>query len=129
MRLLAVTLGGALGSAARYLVQGWVQERASARAGWIALFPLGTLTVNLAGCFAVGLLATLLQERLLVAPEMRSFVLLGLLGGFTTFSSFGFETLALARAGNLPLAFVNVAASVGLGLVGVWLGGALGRLG
>jgi CrcB protein len=129
MRLLAVTLGGALGSAARYLVQGWVQERASARTGWIALFPLGTLSVNLAGCFAIGLLATLLQERLLVAPELRSFVLLGLLGGFTTFSSFGFETLALARAGNLPLALGNVAASVGLGLVGVWLGTALARLG
>lgn len=129
MRLLAVTVGGALGSAARYLLQGWIQERASARAGWIALFPAGTLAVNLAGCFAIGVLATLFQERLLVSPEARTFVLLGLLGGFTTFSSFGFETFALARGGSALLALANVVASVGLGLVGVWLGAALARLG
>ena len=129
MRLVAVVLGGALGSGARYLLQGWVQQRASAHSGWVAIFPVGTLAVNLTGCFAIGVLATLFQERLLVSPEARTFVLLGLLGGFTTFSSFGFETLALARGGSFLLALGNVLASVVLGLAGVWLGTALARLG
>jgi CrcB protein len=129
MRLLsAVAVGGALGSAARYLIQGWVQERAARAHGWIALFPFGTLAVNLVGCFAIGALATLFQERLMVAPELRSFLLLGVLGGFTTFSAFGFETVALARDGNFALVAANVSASVVLGLVGVWLGVALVRL-
>jgi CrcB protein len=129
VRLLAsVALGGALGSAARWLLGGWVQRRAGESTGALALFPAGTLAVNLAGCFAIGLLATLFQERLAASGELRTFLLVGVLGGFTTFSAFGFETLALARAGNLALAAANVAASVGLGLAGVWLGVALARL-
>ena len=129
MRLLAsVALGGALGSAARWLLSGWVQRRADAASGPIALFPAGTLAVNLVGCFAIGLLATLFQERLAASGELRTFVLVGVLGGFTTFSAFGFETVALARAGNLTLAAGNAAASVVLGVAGVWLGVALARV-
>lgn len=125
--LIAVALGGALGSAARYGLQGWAQERAARAHGWIALFPLGTLAVNLAGCFAIGALAALAQGRLLVTPEARSFLLVGVLGGFTTFSAFGYETVELARAGNVALAAANVGASVAFGLAGVWLGAALAR--
>jgi len=129
VRLLAtVALGGALGSGARWLLTGWVQRRASGASGPLALFPAGTLAVNLLGCFAVGLLATLFQERLAASAELRTFVLVGVLGGFTTFSAFGFETFALARAGNLALAAVNALGSVALGLAGVWLGVALARV-
>lgn len=125
--LLAVTLGGGLGSAARYLLQGWVQRRAERGSGWVALFPWGTFAVNIAGCLLIGFLAGLLQERLAVASATRSFLLIGLLGGFTTFSTFGFESFALARGGNLALAFGNIVASVVVGLVAVVLGSAAAR--
>jgi CrcB protein len=123
MRLmLAVAAGGAAGSVARYLLQGWVQRRTSETSGWLPLLPTGTLAVNLLGCVAIGLLATLLQERVAVDPALRSGLLIGVLGGFTTFSAFGWETLGLLRAGNLLLAGAYVVASVALGLAGVWLG-------
>jgi CrcB protein len=127
-RLLAIFFGGGIGAVLRYLLQGFVQERAAAARGWAALFPWGTLAVNLSGCFAIGLLAGLFESRWLAAPTLRSFVLIGVLGGFTTFSTFGFETFALARAGGWVLALGNVAASVLLGLAGVALGAALARL-
>jgi CrcB protein len=94
----------------------------------VALFPAGTLAVNLIGCFAVGLLAALFEERLVAGVEWRAFVLIGVLGGFTTFSTFGFETVALVRAGSLLLAAANALGSVALGLVGVVLGLALARV-
>jgi len=124
---VAAALGGGLGSAARYLLQGWVQRQSTNRSGWAPLFPWGTLVVNLVGCLLVGFLAGLLQERLLVSPAARTFVLIGLLGGFTTFSTWGFETVALARDGNLALAFANVAASVVAGLAAVVLGAGAAR--
>jgi len=125
--LLAVAVGGALGSTARYLLAGWVQQRAASARGAVALFPAGTLVVNLAGCFAIGCLAALLQERFAGDPALRTFLLIGLLGGFTTFSTFGWETLALARDGNFALAAVNVLASLALGLAAVWAGASLAR--
>jgi len=125
--LLAVAAGGALGSVARWWMAGWVQRRVAPTVGALALFPLGTLAVNLAGCFLIGFAATLLQERLTVAPELRLLVLVGVLGGFTTFSTFGYETAELVRDGNLALAAANAFGSVALGLAGVWLGTALGR--
>jgi len=129
MRLaLAVALGGALGSWARWTLGGWVQRRASAASGGLALFPAGTLAVNLLGCLAIGCLAAWLEERGAVDPALRIFLLVGVLGGFTTFSSFGFETVALVRDGNLGLAATNVAASVAGGLAGVWAGLAMARL-
>ena len=127
MKLLAIFLGGGLGSVARYLLQGAVQERAATARGWPALFPWGTLAVNLAGCLAIGLLAGLFEQRWLAAPTLRTFLLIGVLGGFTTFSTFGFETFALARGGNWALAAGNAGASVLLGLAGVALGAALAR--
>jgi CrcB protein len=129
MRMLAaVALGGALGSVARWTLGGWVQGRASASRGVVALFPSGTLAVNLLGCLLIGVLATLFEERFAGDPALRTFVLVGLLGGFTTFSSFGFETFALMRAGNLLLAGANIAGNLVVGLAAVWLGAAVTRL-
>lgn len=127
MKLLAIFVGGGLGSVARYLMQGLVQERAAAARGWAALFPWGTLAVNLTGCLVIGLLAGLFEQRWLAAPTLRTFLLIGVLGGFTTFSTFGFETFELARGGGLVLALGNAAASVLLGVAGVALGAALAR--
>lgn len=124
---VAAAVGGGLGSLARYLLQGWVQRRAGEAHGWAAVFPWGTLAVNLSGCLLIGFLAMFFEQRLVVAPETRTFVLIGLLGGFTTFSSFGFETFALLRDGNTLLALANVAASVTVGLVAVVAGAVLAR--
>jgi len=128
MRLLiAVALGGAMGSVARWGVAGWMERRADALSGWAATFPVGTLTVNALGCLAIGFLATLFEQRLAVDPAIRAGALVGLLGGFTTFSTFGWETLALLREGSAGLAFLNAAGSVLVGLGGVWGGLALAR--
>ena len=119
---MAVAIGGALGSVARYGVGQLLQARGPA-----TRFPLGTLAVNLSGCFVIGLLAGLLaSDRLSLRVPGREFVFVGLLGGFTTFSSFGLETLFLARGGSVGTAALNVAVQVGGGLVATWLGYQLG---
>jgi CrcB protein len=118
MAYVWVALGGALGSVARYACS-------ITAARWLgAAFPWGTLFVNVAGSFAIGLLAALVTtdgQRLLGA-DARAFLLVGVLGGFTTFSSFSLETLELARGGALGAAGANVALSVVLCLFGAWLG-------
>lgn len=117
VRLCAVGAGGFLGSVLRYLVSGWVQERSGAVA-----FPSGTTAVNLAGCFAIGLLSWLIETRSLFAPETRAFLLIGLLGGFTTFSTFGNETFNLLRTGRPELAMLYTGAHLIAGVGMVWLG-------
>ena len=115
-RLLAVAAAGALGALARYGLSGAAQR-------WFPVgFPGGTLVVNLLGCFLLGLLATLGLERLTLSPTTRLAVLVGFLGSFTTFSTFGYETLALLREGDPARAGLNVALSVGLGLLACWAG-------
>jgi CrcB protein len=111
-----VGMGGFIGSVIRYFVGGIVQQ--SSR----SLFPYGTLAVNVLGCFIIGFLAQLAEARGLFASEARSFVFIGILGGFTTFSTFGNETLNLARDGQMMGAVANVGANVLLGLFAVWLG-------
>lgn len=115
-------LGGFLGSAGRYLVGGWVH-------GLVPLtsFPVGTLVVNVSGCFVIGVLGGLADARQAFGTEPRVFLFIGVLGGFTTFSSFAYETLALVRAADLGRALVNVGAQVVLGLAAAWLGYALVR--
>jgi len=112
---LAVAAGGALGSLARHEVNvffGHVLERS---------VPYATATVNLLGSMAIGLLAGLLATgRLHMSIEMRTFVFVGILGGFTTFSSYMLDTLTLGHAGEHALAFWNVALQTALGLVAVW---------
>jgi CrcB protein len=117
LNLLLVGLGGGIGAIARYLLGGWVlhqtlQER----------IPYGTLAVNLAGCLAIGLVAGAAERFDVLTPETRLFLITGLLGGFTTFSAFGYETVFLLRRGEAMVAAGYVGASVGFGLVAVWLG-------
>jgi CrcB protein len=115
--LLLVGFGGGIGAMARYLVGGWVlhqtmQER----------IPYGTLVVNLIGCLAIGLLAGAAERFEVLTPEARLFLITGVLGGFTTFSAFGYDTMFLLRRGEALVAAGYVGASVGLGLLAVWLG-------
>ena len=109
--------GGFLGALARYLLGGLVQ-----RGFPLAAFPYGTLAVNLLGCLAIGVLAGISESRQWLGPELRSFVFIGVLGGFTTFSAFGFETIALMRDAEYLPAIANVALHVTVGLSLVWLG-------
>ena len=118
MTVLWVALGGALGSVARYAISG-VAVR------WLgAAFPYATLFVNITGSFTIGLLAALVAAdgRPSLGADARAFLLVGVLGGFTTFSSFSLETLNLARSGALAPAMLNVAGSVVLCLAAVSLG-------
>ena len=119
---LAVALGGALGSMARHGVNMLVARRAGQSV------PYATLTVNLVGCAVIGLLAGLLaSNRISMTPTTRLFVFVGILGGFTTFSSFGLDTFTLAREGRLATALWNVAVQVVVGLVAVAGGYFVGR--
>lgn len=115
MNLLAIALGGALGSVLRYLMSMGVQN-AVGRA-----FPLGTLTVNVLGSFAIGVLYVVLLEKAAAAP-WRLFWIVGVLGGFTTFSSFSLETFGLLSEGAYGKALLNVGLSVGLCLLATWAG-------
>jgi len=120
--ILLAGVGGFIGSAGRYLVGGWVHRLAP-----MSTFPLGTLAVNVTGCFAIGLLGGLFDARQAFSADMRVFLLIGILGGFTTFSSFAYETLALARDAEFGRALINVTAQVVLGLGAAWLGHGLVR--
>jgi len=117
IRLCAVGLGGCIGAVFRYIISGWVQERS----GSIA-FPYGTLTVNLMGCFIIGVLTFLVETRSFFSVETRTFLLIGLLGSFTTFSTFGNETLMLLRSGRMGMAAGYAGTHVFLGVLMVWLG-------
>jgi fluoride exporter len=120
--LIAVAIGGALGSMARHGVNHIVHVRLLT-----SRFPVGTMTVNLAGCFIIGLLTGLLaSDRIALRFYWREFVFVGLLGGFTTFSTFGLDTFMLARTHSSSAAFANVAIQLVGGLAAVWAGHALG---
>ncbi|MFC4308531.1 fluoride efflux transporter CrcB [Steroidobacter flavus] len=116
-QLLLVALGGAIGSVARFKMSGWVLH---ATPNW--RFPAGTLTVNLIGCFIAGLLAGMAVKQDIFSPEARVFLFTGILGGFTTFSAFGLETLLLFKRGEAAVAIANVAVSIVFGLLVAWLG-------
>jgi len=122
LRLLLIALGGAVGTLARYGV-GAALATPTQRSG----FPWGTLTVNLIGCFAIGLLSGLFADRWAAREEYRLALIVGVLGGFTTFSSFGAETAALLREGRVLHAGVNVVVQNVLGVALVFAGYALGR--
>ncbi len=118
--LLWVMLGGAVGAGARYLVAGaWLKE-SSVR------FPYGTLTANLVGCFLIGILATTLTTASGARPEVRLALIVGVLGGFTTFSSYGFETLELLRGGRLGSAVTYVLVSTVVGIALAYAGARIG---
>ena len=109
--------GGFIGALARYGVGGLVHRQLP-----LAIFPYGTLLVNLLGCLLIGLLAGLVESRQLFGSQFRQFAMIGILGGFTTFSTFGFETVAMLRDADYVRAGANIAVNVIAGLTLVWLG-------
>jgi CrcB protein len=122
-QLLWVGLGGFLGSVGRFVVAGFFNRLSPALA-----FPIGTLAVNILGCFLIGLLHGLAESRNILGTDTRIFLFIGVLGGFTTYSTFGFESLALLKDGAMLKASANIIIHVFVGLAAVWLGDTLGRL-
>ena len=121
-KLFLIGLAGFVGTLGRYGLSGVVAKR------YGETFPLGTLAVNLIGCFLVGLLFYLMQERFLVNQNVRTIILIGLLGGFTTFSSFGLQTFTLLQDGEFGFAALNLGVSNLFGLLMVWAGYTLARI-
>ncbi len=121
-KLILIGLAGFIGTLGRYWLSGVVARR------YGETFPMGTLVVNLVGCFLVGLLFYLLQERFLVNQTVRTVILIGFLGGFTTFSSFGLQTFTLLQDGEFGLAVLNILGANLIGLVLVWAGYTLARI-
>ena len=118
IKYLLIALGGALGTIARYWLSGVVATHFG------ETFPWGTIVINVWGSMIIGFFAMLTgpDGRMFIGTEIRQFVMMGLCGGFTTFSSFSLQTLNLARDGELGLALANVGLSVFLCLLGVWIG-------
>lgn len=121
-KTILIGLAGLIGTLCRYWLSGLVARK------YGETFPLGTLVVNVAGCFFAGSLFYLTEERFLVSPTLRIVILVGLLGGFTTFSSFGLQTFTLLREGEFALATLNVTISNLLGLLMLWVGYSLAKL-
>ena len=121
-KLLLIGLAGFVGTLGRYWLSGVVARR------YGETFPMGTLVVNLTGCFLVGFFFYVLQDRFVVNQTVRIVVFIGLLGGFTTFSSFGLQTLTLLQDGEFGLALLNITASNFGGLLLVWTGYTLARV-
>ena len=120
--LLLVALGGALGSVARFKLSGLVLHQVP---DW--RFPLGTFTVNVVGCLVAGVLAGLAERLDFFTPDVRLLLFTGVLGGFTTFSAFGLETVHLLRRGEVAIASANIVASVALGIAALFIGLAVTR--
>ncbi len=115
-KTIFIALAGLAGTLIRYWLAGFVSRQ------YGETFPWGTLIVNLIGSFLAGALYHLAEERLLISPALRTIIMIGLLGGFTTFSSYGLQTFTLLRDGQIGLATLNVAVSNVLGLLMVWMG-------
>jgi CrcB protein len=118
---LVVGIGGFVGAAARYLAGGLVHRHLP------ATFPWGTFFVNVVGCFGIGALAVLVTERQALGPTARLFWMVGVLGGFTTFSTFGYETASLMEDRSYVLALLNALGQLFVGLLGVFAGAAAAR--
>lgn len=124
MNWVWIGLGGAIGSLSRYAIGNWVQQKLEGKLPALLDFPIGTLLVNVSGSFLIGLFAFLKNSggEPLITPAGRLFLLVGICGGYTTFSSFSLETLQLAEKGAWPKASSNVLLSVATCLLAVWLG-------
>ena len=122
LNLLLAGLGGCLGAAGRYAIGAWLHHPADHPS-----FPLATFVVNAVGCLAIGAVLGWGEARDALTPGMRAFVVAGILGGFTTFSAFGYDTLVLLRHGHPLMAGLNVLAQVIVGLLAVWGGYTAGR--
>jgi len=117
-----VGIGGFIGSIFRFGVSGFVHRLLP-----FSNFPYGTLAVNVIGCLVIGTLGGLAESRQVIGPELRLFLFLGVLGGFTTFSTFGYETIELLRDAEHLRAAANVGLHIAIGLMAVWLGYAFAR--
>lgn len=117
-KYLLILAGGGLGSLARYLAGTAIMNR------FTGSFPLGTLIVNVTGCFLIGAIMTALTQSA-PHPNWRLFLVVGILGGYTTFSSFEWETFAAIRGGSPWIGLANILASVTFGYLAVWLGAAI----
>jgi fluoride exporter len=123
LKFVIIGAGGCLGAIFRYLVAGGVQSLAKSSS-----FPFGTMTVNVTGCLLIGIGGGLMENRQLFSPEWRAFLFLGMLGSFTTFSTFGLETFNLVKQGQWLTSLGNVGFSLVLGLAAVLAGHMLSRL-
>lgn len=121
MNYIVVFAGGGIGSVARYMVATWIGQR------WGRSFPFGTFIVNVSGSFLIGLLMTLMAERFLENPEWRLLIVVGGLGGYTTFSTFEYETGKLMADGELIYAALNIVLSVAAGFAALKLGEVIAR--
>ncbi len=121
LKLVMIAAGGGVGALLRYAVSGWAQKLGTGS------FPLGILVVNVMGCLVIGLLAARFAGPHLVREEYRLALLVGVLGAFTTFSTFGLDTFSLANEGQVRLAVLNVVLSNLCGLASVWIGYRLGE--
>jgi CrcB protein len=115
-KTIFIAVAGLAGTLLRYWLSGFVARQQGES------FPWGTMVVNLVGCFLAGAVFYLGEQKLLLSPNARTIVLIGLLGGFTTFSSYGLQTFTLLRDDHFGLATLNVAASNVLGLLMIWIG-------
>ena len=123
IKLLWVGAGGFIGAISRYVVSG-IFYRFFGK----AMFPYGTLAVNVIGCLLIGFLSGLTEDRQLFNPELRLLVFIGVLGGFTTFSTFGYEIFTFARDGQILSSFTNLFLHIVLGLGAVWLGFSISKM-
>ena len=122
MQIFSIALGGALGAVSRYCLGNFVSRIIGSS------LPYGTFVINILGCFCMGFLMTLIIERNILPAAWRLFLCVGFLGGFTTFSSFGYETLMLLQEGRYLAVLGYAGGSIVLGLVAAALGVALGRI-
>jgi CrcB protein len=120
--LWLVAFGGALGAVLRAMLSSAIHAR------WPSTLPMGTIVVNVTGCLILGVLSGVLESRPHLNPTWRAFGAVGVLGAFTTFSTFENETLVLLQRGAMTAAVVNVALSLVAGLLAVWIGHVIGRL-
>ena len=116
-RVILVGIGGFVGATLRYLISGGVQTLTQSIA-----FPYGTLAVNITGCFLIGICAHFVESQISMSPEMRLLLMVGLLGSFTTYSTFSNETMNLLQDQRIFPALLNIGTHITLGLIAVWLG-------
>lgn len=122
-KIIFVGFGGFIGSVFRYLLSGFIQRISNQ-----INFPIGTLSVNLIGCFVIGFLAGLSESRQLFSENYRAFIFIGILGGFTTFSTFGYEVFSFMRDGQFLSSFTNIFLHLFFSILLVWFGFSLAKL-
>jgi CrcB protein len=119
---LVISIGAILGANARYVLANWAAQRLG------VIFPYGTFIINISGAFALGVFMAFLQDRAFVHAHYRLFFATGFCGAYTTFSTFTYESFRLLQDGSFLLAFANLLGSLAVGMLGVFLGFAMGRM-